>query len=313
MKKILNIVSGDTVIKQMKEAKVFGSFLPWRDFLHEGPAPEALSLEALSKVRARYISKQYLGDFSKVHQSFKDRDSTLKSFKKYDSILLWFEHDLYDQLQLIQLLNWFAKYASNHTKISIIKPENYLAKSTPQELTHFLLYNRETITHNHLITARKAWSAFTSKTPEAIYKLLYDDVEALPFLKDAINRLLEEYPNTKNGLSRTAHQALLIISKGKNRPQDIFEEYQKSEQRIFMGDIIFWNVIKKLTEANLLNYTENGQNLRLTSLGREVLEGKKKLFEFHKINRWIGGVHLTLNNLWCWDIKKRKIVFLGKE
>jgi hypothetical protein len=292
----------------MKQANISGSFLSWQDLLHEGPAPESLSLEALSKRRAEFISQKGLGEFIEIYQSFKDRDSALKSFKKYDKILLWFEHDLYDQLQLIQLLDWFAKYASSNSKISIISPENYLGKATPKELREFLLYNRELVTHNHFITARKAWSAFSSKTPQAIYRLLGDDIEALPLLGDAVKRILEEYPNTTNGLSRTAHQALLIISNGKNTSLDIFLEYQKSEERPFMGDILFWDILKKLVESNLLNSTKNGQELKLTSLGVEVLRGKKNLLEFHKIDRWIGGVHLTPNNLWCWDIKSKQIL-----
>ncbi|NEW59727.1 hypothetical protein GSY74_00380 [Sulfurovum sp. bin170] len=259
-------------------------------------------------MRAEFISKKGLGEFSEVYQNFKDRDSTLKSFRKYDKIFLWFEHDLYDQLQLIQLLDWFAKYASTDTQISIISPENYLEKSTPKELREFLLYNRELVTHRHFITARKAWSAFSSKTPQVIYKLLNDDIEALPFLKDAVKRILEEYPNSINGLSRTAHQALLIISDGKQKPQDIFEEYQNSEERLFMGDVLFWDILKRLVEANLLNSMENGRDLKLTSLGVEVLQGKKNLFELHKVDRWIGGVHLTPDNLWCWDIETEQIL-----
>jgi hypothetical protein len=308
MKKILNIVNGERVIEIMKQANISGSFLPWKDFLHEGPVPEALSLEALSKIRAEFIAKKGFGEFDEIYQSFRDRDSALKSFRKYSKILLWFEYDLYDQLQLIQILDWFAKYASNSTKISIISPANYLGISTQKELTNFLLYNRELVTHNHFITARKAWSAFSSKTPQAIYKLLDDDTTILPFLRDAIKRVLEEYPNTTNGLSRTAHQALLIISKGKRRPKDIFKEYQKSEERIFMGDVLFWNIIKRLVEANLLNSMQNGKDLRVTSLGMEVLKGKRNLLEFYNTDRWIGGVHLTPDNIWCWDIEKEEIV-----
>ncbi len=307
MKKVLNIVNSDIVIERMKWANISGSFLSWQDFLHEGPVPENLSLETLSKVRAEFVHKKGFGDFKEVYQRFRDRDSTLKSFKKYDTIFLWFEHDLYDQLQLIQLLDWFAKYSSIDTKIYIISPDNYLGKSTHKELRDFLLYNRELVTRSHFITARKAWSAFTSKTPQAIYRLLRDDMEALPFLTDAIKRLLEEYPNTINGLSRTEHQALMVIANSKNRPQDIFQEYQKSEQRVFMGDILFWDVLKKLVESNLLNSMQNGQDLRLSSLGDEVLRGEKNLLEFYKIDRWIGGVHLTNENLWCWDIKAERI------
>jgi len=308
MNKVLNIVNGDSVIEVMRKSSISGNFLPWQDFLHEGPIPEGLSLEALSKIRAKFISEKGLGKFDEIYQSFRERDSTLKTFKKYDKIFLWFEHDLYDQLQLIQILDWFAKYASTNTNIFVISPENYLRRSTPRELEQFLLYNKELVTHNHYITARKAWSALSSSTPFAWEKLLTDDTSTLPFLKDAVKRLLEEYPNTKNGLSRTAHQALLSISRKKTNPIEIFESYQRTEKRIFMGDVLFWDILKQLIEKNLLNSTESGQCLKLTSFGEEVLQGKSSWMKSKQIDSWIGGVHLTPDNIWCWDIDEEKII-----
>ncbi|MCK4440418.1 MAG: hypothetical protein KAU90_00335 [Sulfurovaceae bacterium] len=308
MTKILNIVNGDIVVNSMKKAHIQGDFLPWGDFLHDGAVPQDLSLEELSKVRAEFISQKGLGKFDKIYQEFKDRDSILKKFKKYNKIFLWFEHDIYDQLQLIQILDWFAKYASNNRNIYIVYPENYIANSTPKELSSFLLYNKEIVTYNHFITARKAWSAFRAKTPYAWYKLLDDDTNSLPFLKDTVKRVLEEYPNSINGLSRTQHQILLSISKGYNHPNDIFNICQKLEERAFIGEIIFIHILKELVELHILNLIENGKHMELTTLGKKVLKGKLSLFNITKIDKWIGGVHITTNNPWCWDIKLKQII-----
>jgi len=308
MAKILNIVNGDIVVENMKKNHIQGNFLPWGDFLYDGAVPEALSLEELSKIRAEFISQKGLGEFDKIYQEFKDRDSILKTFKKYEKIFLWFENDIYDQLQLIQILDWFAKYASNNKNIYIVYPQNYLANSTQKELNSFLIYNKELVTHNHFITARKAWSAFTSNIPYIWYKLLDDDTDSLPFLKDTVKRLLEEYPNSINGLSRTQHQILLSISKGYHNPTDIFKDSQKREERPFMGEVIFVYLLKELVEKNILNSIENGKHMELTVLGEKILNGKKNLFDITKVDRWIGGVHITNDNPWCWDIKLQQII-----
>jgi len=308
MAKILNIVNGDIVVENMKKNHIQGNFLPWGDFLHDGAVPEALSLEELSKIRAEFISQKGLGEFDKIYQEFKDRDSMLKTFKKYDKIFLWFENDIYDQLQLIQILDWFAKYAYSNKNIYIIYPQNYLANSTQKELNSFLIYNKELVTHNHFITARKAWSAFSYNIPYIWYKLLDDDTDSLPFLKDTVKRVLEEYPNSINGLSRTQHQILLSISKEYHNPTDIFKDCQKREERPFMGEIIFVYILKELVEKNILNSIEHGKHMELTQLGQEVLNGKKNLFDITKVDRWIGGVHITNNNPWCWDIKLQRII-----
>jgi len=309
MTKILNIVNGDIVLENMKNSHIQGTFLPWGDFLHDGAVPEALSIEELSKIRAEFISQKGLGEFDKIYQEFKDRDSMLKTFKKYEKIFLWFENDLYDQLQLIQILDWFAKYASDNRNIYIVYPENYLSNSSSKELNSFLLYNKEIVTYNHFITARKAWSAFSSNTPYGWYKLLDDDTDSLPFLKDTVKRVLEEYPNSINGLSRTQHQILLSISiKGYHNPTDIFKDCQKMEERPFMGEIIFVYILKELVERNILNSIEHGKHMELTDLGQELLNGKKNLFDITKVDRWIGGVHITNDNPWCWDVRLEQII-----
>jgi len=60
----LNITNGDSAAGTLSEAGVEGKILPWRDVLHEGPVDSSLSLEELSKVRARFISGRNWDDFA---------------------------------------------------------------------------------------------------------------------------------------------------------------------------------------------------------------------------------------------------------
>ena len=99
MSNILNITNGDCAVEIMKKAGIRGVFLPWRDVLHEGPVPQGLSLDELSKVRAKYISGHGWGDAEEILRSFIERDNLLKSYQDYEKVILWFEHDLYDQFR----------------------------------------------------------------------------------------------------------------------------------------------------------------------------------------------------------------------
>src|SRR4030095_10658531 len=88
---------------------VQGTMLPWRDVLHEGPVRTGLSLEELSVERARFIAEAGWGVLPDVMKSFGERDATFRQAGRHDEIVLWFEHDLYDQLQLIQVLDGVAE------------------------------------------------------------------------------------------------------------------------------------------------------------------------------------------------------------
>jgi len=78
--------------------------LPW---LHEGPAPVTHSLAELTDIRANYLARDG-GDLDQTRTILQARDRGLARSTSFDRIVLWFEHDLYGQLQLLQVLDWFS-------------------------------------------------------------------------------------------------------------------------------------------------------------------------------------------------------------
>ncbi len=305
MSKTLHITNGDCAVDVMKAAGTSGDFLPWRDVLHIGPVPD-LPLEELSKIRAEYISRQKWGEKEQVERSFIERDNTLKNYAEYERVILWFEHDLYDQLQILQILHWFSLQEKIQSKLSIICTDSYLGQTIPEELKE-LQKHEESITPEHLNIANRAWSAFTSDTPTTWHSLLGEDTSILPFLHNAILRMLEEYPNSEDGLSRTERQIVTIINEGETHPEKIFGKNQKLEEAVFMGDTIFFNILEGLQQTTPSLLSISDENLKLTNGGIEVIEKKRNLLKTNRYDFWIGGVHLANENLWCFDAKNKTI------
>ena len=235
---ILNITNGDSAVGIMKKANIPGVFLPWRDVLHEGPVPEGLSLAELSQIRAEFIISRGWGTPEAVTRDFIERDNLLKSYANYKKVILWFEHDLYDQLQILQILDWFHRHPPGETELSLICVDQYLGMLAPDEIMGLYTYE-EPVTEKHLVLSGRAWSAFRSDSPGKWHDLLNTDTAALPFLEGAIIRLIEEYPGCSDGLSSTARQALKIISQGEQHPGRVFGRYQESEDRRFLSDSSF--------------------------------------------------------------------------
>ncbi|MEO7404380.1 MAG: hypothetical protein ABIU95_11990 [Burkholderiales bacterium] len=77
--------------------------------MHEGPVLANLPLEALSRVRADFIESMGWGRADDVHREFALREARLDVSRGDHEVVLWFEHDLYDQLQLIEVLAWYAR------------------------------------------------------------------------------------------------------------------------------------------------------------------------------------------------------------
>ncbi len=194
MESILNITNGDSAVNLMRDATILGEFLPWRDVLHDGPVPAELSLYELSKVRARFIAERGWADLHEVEQSFAERDQILKGFRDYDRVILWFEHDLYDQLQILQILDWFADNPPATNSLSMICTEQYLGMCTPEQIAGLVEYEAP-VTNEQLLLAKHAWQAFRSTNPLEWHALLQIDTSALPFLEGAVLRQLQEYPD----------------------------------------------------------------------------------------------------------------------
>jgi hypothetical protein len=217
-------------------------------------------------------------------------------------------------------LDWFNENieSENDTNLTMTCTENYLGLTTPDEMKNLVQYETP-ITKSQLTLASKAWLAFCADTPNQWAELLNEDTSSLPFLEGAILRQLEEYPDCKTGLSRTAYHALKIFLQGETRCGRVFGEYIKTEERCFLGDVIFWNILDEMAKANPpLLVLQNGNSLQepvkqkddlvITQIGKEVLAGKVSFLDYFKVDRWIGGIHLHKNNIWCWDEDNKVLV-----
>ena len=321
MPRILNITNGDSAVSLMKEGRVPGDYLPWRDVLHDGPVPDILDLYSLSEVRSKFIASRNWGALSDIAESFRLRDKTLESFQQYDKITLWFEHDLYDQLQILQILDWFHHREMGQTTLSMVCTEQYLGHLTPLEISAHIAHEAP-VSRDQLVLAHRAWSAFRQDTPKRWIDLLEHETITLPYLHGAIERMLEEFPDSASGLSRTARETMILIENDAVCPDRLFGLYQNTEERIFMGDLSYWNVLQELLMSSLplirlsnggleINPGNQADTLSLTPEGRAALNGEYNWMDHHCPDRWIGGVHLTRDNLWFWD-KSSKSIFPGK-
>jgi len=87
-----------------------------------------------------------------------------------------------------------------------------------------------------LILASAGWAAFRSPDPRDIETFLTQDLQALPYLRAALARHLQEFPSTSNGLGRTDRQLMRLVSEGVVRPGRLFRGQYGLETTLFLGD-----------------------------------------------------------------------------
>lgn len=324
--RVLNIVNGDAAADRIKGAEIVGDVLVWRDVLHDGPVPGGTSLAELSMIRAKFLSEGLQMDAAELQRNFLLRDAHLGSARDYDRIVLWFEHDLYDQLQILQLLDWFAENPTGDKlwllcidRFEGIEPFHGLGQLT-EENFQSLVGKEEQVSATMLTLGKKAWSAFRSDDPSAWAGLLKEDLSSLPFLKASAERFLEELPALETGLGRTERSILEALESGEKGPGPLFQAVLAKEEAPFMGDWSFWRLVAELSSGdNPLLATRSGKRFRhppeleemdvfiaqllsLTDAGRAVLSGRTDRVELCGYERWFGGALLKAGeNLWRWD------------
>jgi len=100
----LHVTNGDSAGNTLRQTALGGAVLPWQDVLHEGPVPAGPRRELL-QARAVFLSACGWGSRRSILASLEDRDRQLvQALKDGQQVVLWFEHDLYDQLQLVDVL-----------------------------------------------------------------------------------------------------------------------------------------------------------------------------------------------------------------
>jgi hypothetical protein len=329
-----HVTNGDSTARTLRRTSLRGPVLAWRDVLHEGPVPPGDS-RTVREARALFLAETGWGDAADLLAELERRDrSLLEALAGGREVILWFEHDLYDQLQLVQVLALVARDGASTDAARLICIDRFdgrptfagLGELTPEELAT-LWDTRAALTAEAIATAVAAWDSLRAPDPRALEALAAVPSSELPFLAPALVRLLEELPAVGNGLGRTERQLLEALAAGASTPHELALANANAEEAPFMGDAWVWLRLYGLGvgERPLATAREGvreppprgdratftGASFRLTEIGRAVLDGSEDRVAVAGIDRWLGGTHVQGPAPWRWDPRERLVLAAG--
>jgi len=134
--------------------------------------------------------------------------------------VIWVEHDLFDQLQLLQIL----AQVDDETDVELVQADDFLGRLDAAGLEAAWLRRRRVppVTRH---AAREAWQTVTEGSLDI-------DVPELPHLAAALRRFAQE----REPLSRTKRQLLTLLVDGPKTPLELFVANQQLEEAPFLGD-----------------------------------------------------------------------------
>lgn len=327
---MLHIHNGDCSANIAEQSSLPGEHFAWRESLITGPTPAGVSGNEWRRVRAQHLSEAYGVDLQECERGLLKQEEELSSFDEHEEVVLWFEHDLFCQTNLLYLLNWFARRDLGKTTLSLIcigefpGKENFrgIGELNAEQMAS-LFPARQQVTPPQLKLAELAWQAYCSPDPAEIEKLAQTGTSLLPFLGQALQAHLRRFPSTKNGLGSIENKGLELIHGGSKTFIDVFQRFGDAEPDYGLGDAQFWLALQQMSGGRQpLLRIEDGKNggreptpdivreakFEITEPGKSVLRGEADFVELNGIDVWLGGVHLSPNNLWRWDESSETMV-----
>ena len=313
----LHVTNGDIVVDLLRRAGLADGALAWADVLHQGPVPAGLDDDGLRRARAEFLAGADGGDTAEALRRLTDRDRALAGGRAGD-YLLWFEADLYDQLQIAQILAALGDLGVGPGRVTLVCIGEFpgiphfggLGELEPEQLGGLLDTAATPLTAEALDLGAAAWAALRAPDPGGLGQIVASRSSQLRFLGEAFDRLAREYPSTRDGLSLTERRILAATPEAGTPAGTVFARLGEREARPYLGDLFFFRIVARLAGAPvpLLELDPPGgrvaadTRLRRTEAGDRVLRGEADHVALNGIDRWVGGVHLHGPEArWRWD------------
>ncbi|CAN7162547.1 DUF1835 domain-containing protein [Paenibacillus sp. LjRoot153] len=322
-KKTLHIVNGDSFGDKLRASGIDGEILVWRESLYEGPIGMQMSDSALLSMRASYMDGRYGIPQDTFKSQTIQQEAKLDTLTDVDEVVLWFEHDLYDQLMLCYLLSRIDEITRRPFQLSLICMDGFpdvdpfygLGQLTVDQILQLHGTWLPVSEEQHSL-ASKVWTAYSASEPLSMAALLEEDLSALPFLKKALEAHTARFPSIQNGLSAIQQLTLELLVDEEVSLLSLFQNVSEQASHYGLGDLQFFGILEGLWHCEhplirviggdkLPRYNEawppNFENYRvkITDMGKLILTCKQDHIFLNGIDEWIGGVQvLGTKDVW---------------
>jgi hypothetical protein len=315
----LHIRCGSDIQATLRDAGFVGDFLEYSDPFCHGPVPEDGDLLS---VRARFITAAYGGPLglteAAVLGKLRREEDGLTRASGCKRVVLWFEHDTYDQLILARCLAHFAEMGAPPV-LELVSTNHFPGAARfiglgqlPAEAIRLLWERRRPVAAAELAVGWRAWVALRSADPSALADLARCRYDGLPDLPGALRRHLQELPWTGDGLSLTERLILEILAAEDLTLGWVYSRLMSRREPLpWLTDLMFLAVAEAMAKAREPAFTLVPDSAAapwpqwrpvLTAAGRAVQAGTADGLALDPPERWVGGVRITPGRPhWRWD------------
>lgn len=307
--KLLHLLNGDATRVQFKRTDIPGETAVWREILCEGPTETNLESDSFWTRRSGFL--QAFSKFSYDRHFAKQRMLVLeRNIEGYDEIVLWFEYDLFCQINLLGALSWLrGKGLAEQTALSLVclgRHPDYegLVGLGEIDAAHYqaLFENRAPLTSEDLEDAHDIWEIYCSND-HSVLSTWTDKEEhpQFPYLRPAMFCHQRRFPYVRSGINEIEQAILELLVEATLEKKQIVGSLLRKESCYGFGDIQYYKFMEGL--APLLE--EQDGRIGLNEWGRSVVARDMDFSEVRTGYPTYGGVSARQ---YRWDEERKRLV-----
>ncbi len=304
----LHVLNGDATLEIFRKTAIQGDTLVWREVLVEGKVTEAVGSALFWQERAAFFEGMLETD-KNVYQTLTIQEfERLKNFPDYKEVTLWFEYDLFCQINLMALLSWFCKQKIRKTRISMVCAgdvagySGWVALGTIKPEAYPILFGqRVALSGIDLQYADLVWKVFCASNPVDLIPFATKNMHPkFPYLPAALKAHLKRFPSVRNGLNDIEKQMLTLVQDGKISEKEVVRDMLKKQNFYGFGDLQYALYLKQLNPL-----FKTTKPLALNQWGEKILANQADLLALFPTQEYLGG---TLKRAYRWDHHTENLV-----
>ena len=289
----LHITNGDSTSNYLKKLRFSGEFITWREMLCEGKTTTDVGSESFWKNRFDFLKTVYkVNKPTFIEFTLKEYRNLCKK-KEQNEIVLWFEPDLFCQINMLAVLSWIKRYRQGY-EISLVS-DGTDAKShknagfslLSEEQINLLYKNRVLLSQDDIEYADYIWQLYCSDSPlrlETVYK--FNPMSPFQHLESAIEAHLKRFPSIENGLNFVENNILKTANSHQFKSkQELITNLLREDDIYGFGDLQYENHLK-----NLHKLFSSFNPVKISKKGKEVLEKQLNFYgQIRNEGAYLGG------------------------
>ncbi|WP_224490442.1 DUF1835 domain-containing protein [Robertkochia flava] len=276
----LHITNGDSLTNALQKLDLKGDIVTWREMLCEGKTTIDVGSESFWRQRYEFLHSRYQVSKKKFIDLTLKEYRNLCNHKKQQEIVLWFEDDLFCQVNMLGVLSWLLKHRRD-ADIFLVKlsKKNKKGQFIPlSELSNSELKKcytkKELLSRDDIEYADFMWQLYCEKNPLRLLNATHQEREAFPFLNPAIHAHCKRFPTVKNGLNFLENRMIQLAAEDTYASREqLIGSILIDQENYGYGDLQYDRMAKRLRPL-----FKSMTPVKISAQGHLVLEGESNFY-----------------------------------